>query len=123
MNRSKTTLTQQSDLTDNGPKSRFVETAIKRSRASTRGKSHQGALAYWGQWPRREDWPDILLPEEAAAYLRTSVDAIRDMCALDRKGQASLSHQRLPGKGSRLALRFRRSDLDHFGAVQQRSIL
>jgi excisionase family DNA binding protein len=52
---------------------------------------------------------------EAAAYLRVSPDTIRRAVVVARDGRARLAHQRL-----RSVYRFRKADLDAFGAVPGR---
>lgn len=69
----------------------------------------------WRRWPREECWPAKLDVYEAAAYLRVSPDTIRRAVVVARDGKAKLAHQRL---GS--VYRFRKADLDEFGAVPGR---
>ena len=77
----------------------------------------------WRRWPSPSDWPGILTIDEAAAYLRTSSDYIRDATAAGRDGKAVLRHQDLPGKGGakgKSMKRIRKTDLDAFAVVDSR---
>lgn len=71
--------------------------------------------ALWRRWPREDCWPAKMDVYEAAAYLRVSPDTIRRAVVIARDGRAKLAHQRL---GS--VYRFRKADLDAFGAVPGR---
>jgi len=72
--------------------------------------------ALWRRWPREDCWPVKMDVYEAAAYLRISPDTIRRAVVIARDGRAKLAHQRL---GS--VYRFRKADLDAFGAVPGRN--
>lgn len=72
--------------------------------------------ALWRRWPREDCWPVKMDVYEAAAYLRVSPDTIRRAVVIARDGRARLAHQRL---GS--VYRFRKADLDAFGAVPGRN--
>ena len=69
----------------------------------------------WRRWPSEECWPAKMDVYEAAAYLRVSPDTIRRAVVVARDGKARLAHQRL---GS--VYRFRKADLDEYGAVPGR---
>jgi excisionase family DNA binding protein len=71
--------------------------------------------ALWRRWPREACWPAKMDVYEAAAYLRVSPDTIRRAVVVARDGRARLAHQRL-----RSVYRFRKADLDAFGAVPGR---
>lgn len=68
--------------------------------------------ALWRRWPREDCWPAKMDVYEAAANLRVSPDTIRRAVVIARDGRAKLALQRL---GS--VYRFRKGDLDAFGAV------